>query len=344
MSIKIINESFIVALNSKDSIKLNESKLSDVNFDFKGLIRHNHKYKNLKVQLLDAVIPHSFYSITPLNNLLILDNIDYTIEAGNYTQKTLFDKLSRLKTKSGTYGVEFDKVTGKMTIFKRNDTNFTIQKESTMLEILEYEQKDLVGFRYSVIDNGVFTSYRKINATAPLYLAGNQILKISSKALACHNHDSLYNNTNNTLQFITVNSPPHSIIYYKNLSQIHFPMKEDYINNIDIQIYDENNEFINFNNTNWKIILSISYEKELFIDDVNFDDYKKKKQSQEDNTLGNIKKEKEKKKKEKEPVEEPVKEPVEEPVEEPIENIDIPMPTTNDNDLDLLLYNEHIYR
>jgi hypothetical protein len=323
MSIKIINESFVIALNSKDSIKLNDTKLSNVNFEFKGLIRHNHKYKNLKVQLLDAVIPHSFYNITPFNNLLILDNIEHIIEVGNYTQKTLFDKLSRLKTKFATYGVEFDKVTGKMTIFKRNDTNFTIQKESTILEILGYEQKDLVGFRYTVIDNGVIETYRRLIASYPLYLAGNQIIKISSKALACHNHDSFNNNTNNTLNFITVNSPPHSIIYYKNLSQIHFPMKEEYIDNIDIQIYDENNEFINFNNTNWKIILSISYDKELFVDDVNFDDYKKKIQEddkeKELESLGN------KKEKKKEPIkEEPIKE----------EPLNLPIPTMNENDLD----------
>jgi len=329
MSIKIIKESFVVALNSKDAKRLNGTNLSNVNFDFRGLIRHNHNYKHLKVQILDAIIPHSFYNINPFNNLLVLDNIDYIIEAGNYTQKNLFETFSKVIS-SVRYGFQFDKITGKVTIIKKEDSNFTMQKESTMLSVLGYEQRDYVGEEYSI--DGQFQ--KKIVGSYPLYLAGNHILKISSNALACHNHDSFNSNTNNTINFITVNAPPQSLIFYKNLSQKHFPLNEDYINDIDIQIYDENNNFINFNNTNWNIILSLSYEKEIYVDDVNFSDYKKQTQ-EDDDSLGKIK---DKKKKEKEPIEEPEEDPIFNPVE------DIPFPTMSENDLDLLLYNNHIYR
>jgi hypothetical protein len=116
-------------------------------------------------------------------------------------------------------------------------------------------------------------------------------------------------------------------------------MKENFIDDIDIQIFDENNRFIDFNNTDWSMVISVIYDKEFFEDTVNFDDYKKKSQEEEQEnekleSLGNKKNKKEK---------ETIEESIEEPIKEPIDEI-IPIPTMNENDLDLLLYNNHIYR
>ena len=46
----------------------------------------------------------------------------------------------------------------------------------------------------------------------------------------------------------------------------------DYVNSIDIQIYDENGYFIDFNNTNWTmtIIMTIErYDLEPLLNDTN---------------------------------------------------------------------------
>lgn len=329
MSIKIIKESLIVGLNSIDANKLNNSKLSNVLFDFKGLIRHSHNYKNLKVQVLDAVIPHSFYNIDESNNLLVINGQNLLIKSGNYSQFSLFIELKRILPQSIV--ASFIKVSGKISFASTG--YFILNKEGTVLQTLGFEKAD-----YTPLGNILLAPY-------PLYLAGNKILKITSKALSCNNHDSFNNNNNHLLTFVTVNSPPHSLIYYKNLSQLHYPMKENYINEIDIQIYDEFNKFIDFNNTSWNIILSITYEKEIFIDDVTFEDIKrvqdisvingnnlkvfpkgeKSLQSQPE-SLGN------KNKKDEPPLPPPT-------LEEP-ENIST---STNETDLDILLYNNHLY-
>jgi hypothetical protein len=79
------------------------------------------------------------------------------------------------------------------------------------------------------------------------------------------NFDSTGNGT--VLGIVPCNSIAYfSPISWENRSGIKNILNADHINNIDIQIYDENDNFIQFNNINWSITLKLSYYKYRTLD------------------------------------------------------------------------------
>ena len=61
---------------------------------------------------------------------------------------------------------------------------------------------------------------------------------------------------------IPVNVPPYGLIQYSSLTdQNKNILVNRVLDNIDIQILDSDNNYINFNNVNWSITLCLSIEK-----------------------------------------------------------------------------------
>ena len=114
----------------------------------------------------------------------------------------------------------------------------------------------VLGTTTSVIS--VSTIYKCIY---PLNLLGIQKLSIRSDAFAVQSVSSVDFSFSNILITIPVDMAPFSMISYssqlelnKNLLNVRL------INEIDIKIYDENNNLVNFNNLDWNITLVITSE------------------------------------------------------------------------------------
>jgi hypothetical protein len=88
----------------------------------------------------------------------------------------------------------------------------------------------------------------------PLNLLGTLKLKIISKNLITDNYDS---GIADLLEVIPVNTGPFNLITFDNYNHINL-LKTTKIDNIDFQILDSFNRFIDFNNQNWSITLSLS--------------------------------------------------------------------------------------
>jgi hypothetical protein len=72
---------------------------------------------------------------------------------------------------------------------------------------------------------------------------------------------------------VPVNGVPFGIIQYNNSSGRSSLLKNKVIDSIDIQILNENNQFINFNNIEWAITLAITTTRKLIEkDNKNFSD------------------------------------------------------------------------
>jgi hypothetical protein len=246
---RIVKENLIIGLNSKDSRRLNGSSLSNVVFDFKGIITSKNNYTNLKIQLIDAVIPYSFYNINENNNLLVVNNVKYFLTLGNYNQVSLFKEFNEILP---DFALMFIRLTGKISF--ASTSAFIFNKESTIFNVLGFDEN--VDF---ISDNNNF-----LTALYPLYLIGVNNIKIASQALSCNISDSFHNNNGNILSFISVNAPPQGLIHYSSHADRFFPLKNQFIEEIDIQIYDGNNNFIDFNNRFWSLTIAISYEKKIF--------------------------------------------------------------------------------
>jgi hypothetical protein len=115
---------------------------------------------------------------------------------------------------------------------------------------------DILGTTSSV--NSSSTTYRCIY---PLNLLGVQKLSIKSEKLAVQTASSVDYSFSNTLVTIPVDVSPFSMISYTSQSDANKNLLNvRTINEIDIQIYDENNNLINFNNLDWNITLIITTE------------------------------------------------------------------------------------
>jgi hypothetical protein len=91
----------------------------------------------------------------------------------------------------------------------------------------------------------------------PLNLLGVKKLKVNSNYLATNSYDSGNTFGADTIHTIPVDVPAFGLITFLNQSSTYGKMRLRRINIIDIQILDEYNNFIEFNNIDWSITLQL---------------------------------------------------------------------------------------
>jgi len=243
----------LITLDSKFGIQQNGTYKSNLLFNFRNLLSDEQHNIKSEVVVLNAQIPISFYVINEYNNVLTISGsgiltTSITADPGNYDANTL---ITELKSKFLAAGITFSTIkinrnTGRLIFTASIFTNY--QFSGSMIGIL--------GTTTDVIS--VSTVYKCIY---PLNLLGIQKLSIRSDAFAVQSVSSVDFSFSNILITIPVDMAPFSMISYssqlelnKNLLNVRL------INEIDIKIYDENNNLVNFNNLDWNITLVITSE------------------------------------------------------------------------------------
>lgn len=242
-------DSRIITLNSYTATKNNLTLLSNVNFSFVGLLKQDTNIINSSIQLIDAQIPVSFYTINAVNNVLTytVSGTTYTITipVGNYNANTLITvMISKFSLNGHTITPTISKINGLLTF--TGTVDFIFKKTgSTIFTIL--------GF---TVDSS--SSSFILNALYPLNLLGIKRLSILSNSLAINSYTSNNNSTQNILGTIEIDAPTFGLVMYRNLSNMSGILKVNKIDSIDISIQDEDGNYIDFNNINWtmKFILT----------------------------------------------------------------------------------------
>lgn len=236
-----------------------KSFLSQIDFSFKDVLKDDDDILYSHVSIHSAQIPVSFYQINYTTNILkfTVDNgviQTMVIERGNYNLLEIITALKQGFLDLGfTFSITFYKVTGKLT--------FTILSGGSTFRILSSASggtiNETIGFdsvtSYSSIGN-------KMIAEHPLSLIGIKKLKVVSSAL--HTNSLSSGNGGDLLGVIPVNAPPFGLILYSNDS-IGGLLKNRNVSNIDITILNEDNRYINFNNTEYSITLAITTTRVL---------------------------------------------------------------------------------
>lgn len=249
-------ENRLITLNSNYGSQQNSTMLSNIVFNFTGILKKEDNIKHCYITVLNAQIPVSFYIITSLNNVLsvkdVTSNITYamTITPGNYTGNTLItEMIYRFQVVSYPYvpTITLNKSTGILT--------FTFAQNATII-VASSTIKDVLGLGNSNLTNTA------IVCPYPLNLLGTKLINITSSALSVNSFSSVNNSNTNILATIPVDQPFFNMISYTNQNDIQkFELMTDYINAIDIQILDEAGNFIDFNFTDWTITLGLSIER-----------------------------------------------------------------------------------
>ena len=308
---EIYQDSRIISLNTKDSVKLNGNYNSNLFFNIPNIVEKDLDITHIHVTVEDCQIPVAWYLINDTNNVLhyIYQNQNFNIilEKGNYTGSTIITEIKNKFLENGiAVSIVLSQVTGYL-LFKFSN----LITDLTFNYTLSRNLMIILGFTENITAN--VASGFEILAPNPLNLLGIMRLNVCSSNLSSISSFSSNSTlSNQILQTINVDLPQWHQLSYLNKSSHYARMKANYLDNIDLQLYDDNAQFVEMNDIDWSITIQLIIFRKLKskVDRLNLNDLAKS-----------------------EP--EPEKKPEKKPEPEPEPDLDF---NSGDDQLDLILY------
>lgn len=260
----IISETKLLSLNSKYATKLNGTKNSRVMFDFINIVDKSKDHLFMTMAVQSAEIPSSFYNVTIHNNVTRIDRddiapaFDITMPVGNYnanTYKAKFKELYDAATPSSVT-IELDAVTGKFNLQETGGSaaNFTIKSAGSTSYVLWGGE---VGTDY------VFTAAGDpVSFGHPANFLGVTKIKLISDNLAGTNLDSSKLNTTTLVDTISVSATPFGLTIFNSLGRETL-MKAKKLEEIDLELRDQDDNIIDFNNADWCLSIIINTHRRV---------------------------------------------------------------------------------
>ena len=249
----VYQDNRIITLNSQDGDKLNGTYLSNIHFNFSGLLKDDPNLIRSYITVLNAQIPVSFYIIDETNNVLYYSDGVTTktliLTIGNYNGNQMVTALNAGFTTNITpITAILNSQTGILSFLITGGTSYTFQSTSTIKKIL--------GFDTDITNTSLIKMPYQLN------LLGKKKIFINSNHLKNSAITSKSLSSVQTIATIPVDQPPYSMISYTSVSELEknilFNRSLDVL---DIQIVDEDNKYVNFQNIDWSITLCLTIEK-----------------------------------------------------------------------------------
>ena len=253
MNYQTHQESKLVNLSSEYANQnYNSTFLSNLSFNTPGLVISNPLISKIEISVLHSEIPVSFYTINYSNSFFKYklgtgSILTKQIPVGNYNANTLITALKTL-INDVNFTITINKITGVL-IFFYNQT-FTIYTDNT------YSIGKILGFNLNTSYVSAETPLYTLTALYPLNLLGIKKINISSQTLITNNFTSGIGTTS-LITSISVDQPPFGLIVYQNTGGAKFTLSNTDIHKIDLQLFDEDFNYINFNNINWSILFCL---------------------------------------------------------------------------------------
>ena len=257
-------DNLIITLNSKNATLMNSTLKSSVNFNFISILKEEDDIIRSYISVVNAQIPMSYYLITSTNNKLSYNTQspifiqDLYVPVGNYNSYTLCEKLTSLFLANGiTIVITVSSVNGLIN-FAQSSSIFLIYPYQISPGTLIFSSiAPIIGLTNTTIYSGT-----SITGNYPVNLLGTKRIKIKSNVLAINSLSSINLSYNTTIATIPVDNSYFSIISYENQNGLNKNIiKVTTIENLDIQLTDDDDNLIDFNNFDWTITLCISIER-----------------------------------------------------------------------------------
>jgi hypothetical protein len=220
-----------------------------------GLLRQEADIIHTEVSVLSAEIPVSFYNVTATNNtfnyLYVSTNYSITIPVGNYNATTLITYINTQLI--APLVMSISKLTGKITL---TGAAVTIQYNG-----LTSTTNTIFGFTRTLL-----TGTGTLTAPFPMNLLGTKRISICSDLIPIYSYTSVSNTLSNTLATLEVDQPAFGLLLYKNTTQIRSRLRVDTLDVFDIQLKDELDQLLDFNNCDWSITLVFDILRKTIVD------------------------------------------------------------------------------
>lgn len=246
----IYSENKIISLNSALGAPQNGTLMSNIVFNTGMILEEDDTIIDSHISVINAQIPVSFYTVTTLNNAISCSFhgsafSTYLLPVGNYNSNSLILALQTLLGNSLT--ITFSALTGRLTFVSSTVMNYDFDFN------INNSANQALGFIKTSFSS---TLYGTLVSPFPINLLGVKRLSIKSYNLGVSSYGSI--GSDPTLCVIPSDQPPFSMLSYQNQNNVdQQKIKVKMINSIDIFIYDENNNLIDFNNQNWTLTLCL---------------------------------------------------------------------------------------
>jgi hypothetical protein len=253
-----ITDSRQIHLSPQGATKKNNSSFnSDLEFEIPNLIKKTNYILFNSIRIIHSEIPFSFYIINEYNNLLSLSTGDILIPYGNYNANSFMTALNLLLPTNMT--ITLNSLNGKFIL--SYNSSFNILATSTIYKIMGFNKNT----SYSSISN-------IINLPFPANFLGTNNIFIKCPNLLLENYNTATKDYI-TLLSIPVNVEPFGIIQFLNQASIKNLVKNFQMNKLEIQITDDDNNLIDFNNLEWNISIEIESVMQLNYNTKTLEDY-----------------------------------------------------------------------
>jgi hypothetical protein len=249
----IIVENKLITLNTRYATLLNGTSLSSVQFPFKGVLTDDENMISANICIMNAQIPVSWYIVNNSNNEFRYDGNLVTIPNGNYNGNsfiTILKSLMNAIIPASVTTIVLSSLTGELTFTFA--TSRSLEFPTTLSSGSDSNFSYLI---FGAVAGSTLTG-ASITLPFPLNLLGINRLAIRSSRLLISSFNSFDMGKGINLATVPVDQPPWGLINYSNQTDLNKAVLEiKYIDMIDIQIADENNVLVDFNNTNWTMTL-----------------------------------------------------------------------------------------
>ena len=227
----------------------NGSFKSDISFELKNNITIPNNVEAY-IQLNSFKFTNAFYNISNYNNMFyysLSSNINtiltIVIPIGQYT---ILNLISTLNTSlSSNIVLTYSNTTFKITFSSATYTFIIRAGQNDCLNVL--------GLLTSSIQSNTTSSTKLIN------LSGVQVVYLSLTNIKLSSNSSKSSTTSNILESINVDSLIGNTQSYYNPTNSRYKISDNYLNFIDIKLFDEYNRLLDFNNTDWFLNISIIF-------------------------------------------------------------------------------------
>ena len=251
------------------SIQLNGSKKSNCTFFFNDVIKFDKNNIEMRLELVNAQVPISWYLINSTNNQFSTSTNGeatfqiWTLPVGNYNATTF---ITMFQTYMGSaFTVSFSSIT--------NTFTFTYGYNAwTLTDIGCNSIFQIIGFQTGIKYHSTGTPIATIQAPYSVAFGGLTKVNIKSSTFNLANADSKSQGQVSTICSLPVSSIQGGYIFYNNITNFKSIFRNHELSSINIPIQDPYNNYIDFNNVDWSMTLQIDIVKEVIQTIDNMDD------------------------------------------------------------------------
>jgi len=197
--------------------------------------------------------PNSIYNINENNNILYITmnstKTTYILQKGLYNCNNFMTYLLTIIPSS--FSMSINTITNKFT-FTNTTYEFTISGNCGQI----------LGFGPVSLASSASSSSRNLTMPYMCNFNGLQSFNIHLTNVLTKNIDSFNKSPSNIIQSIPIDVNSSSISYIKN-ADFNFVINQEIIDDLTIELKDDQDNLINFNNQNWNLTLYFSIIKDI---------------------------------------------------------------------------------